>query len=96
MSMKNSIGTIGNRTHELPVCSAVPQPTAPPHTPETYSISNVNLRHMFATTEEHYNKVTFKNNANQILSIMTDALMYSVHKAFHYMDIRGDTAYLSS
>jgi len=27
--MKNSKYTIGNRTHYLPVCSAVPQPTAP-------------------------------------------------------------------
>jgi hypothetical protein len=33
MSIKNSSDTIGNRTHDLPVCSAVPQPTAParPH-----------------------------------------------------------------
>jgi hypothetical protein len=30
MSMKNSSETIGNRSRELPVCSAVPQPTAPP------------------------------------------------------------------
>ena len=27
---KNSIDTIGNRTRDLPACSAVPQPTAPP------------------------------------------------------------------
>jgi hypothetical protein len=33
MSMKNSNGTIGNRTRDLPVCSAAPQPTAPPHAP---------------------------------------------------------------
>jgi hypothetical protein len=32
MSMKNSNDTIGNRTSELPACSAVPQPTAPPRT----------------------------------------------------------------
>ena len=31
MSMKND--TIGNRTSDLPACSAVPQPTAPPRTP---------------------------------------------------------------
>ena len=31
--MKNSNDTIGNRTHDLPACSAVPQPTAPPRTP---------------------------------------------------------------
>ena len=30
MSMKNSNDTIGNRTRDLPACSAVPQPTAPP------------------------------------------------------------------
>jgi hypothetical protein len=29
MSMKNSSDTIGNRTRDLPACSAVPQPTAP-------------------------------------------------------------------
>jgi hypothetical protein len=34
MSMKNSNGTIGNRSRDLPVCSAVPQPLRhrfPPH-----------------------------------------------------------------
>jgi hypothetical protein len=29
MPMKNSCDTMGNRTRDLPVCSAVPQPTAP-------------------------------------------------------------------
>ena len=29
-SMKNSNGTIGNRTRDLPACIAVPQPSAPP------------------------------------------------------------------
>jgi len=33
MSMKNSIDTIGNRTRDLPACSAVPQPTAPTRAP---------------------------------------------------------------
>jgi len=28
--MKNSNDTIGNRTRDLPACSAVPQPTVPP------------------------------------------------------------------
>jgi len=31
--MKNSSDTIGNRTRDLPACSAVPQPTAPPRAP---------------------------------------------------------------
>jgi hypothetical protein len=33
MSMKNSNDNIGNRTCDLPACSAVPQPTAPPRAP---------------------------------------------------------------
>jgi hypothetical protein len=33
MSMKNFNDTIGNRTYDLPACSAVPQPTAPARTP---------------------------------------------------------------
>ena len=37
MSMKNSSDTIGNRTRDRPVCSAVSQPTALPRTPESTS-----------------------------------------------------------
>jgi hypothetical protein len=33
MSIKNSNDTIGNRCRDLSVCSAVPQPTAPPRAP---------------------------------------------------------------
>ena len=33
MSMKNSNGTLGNRTRGFPACSAVPHPTAPPRPP---------------------------------------------------------------
>ena len=37
--MKNYNNTIGNRTRDLPACSAVPQPTAPPRAPfEVYRI----------------------------------------------------------
>ena len=31
--MKNSSDTIRNQTRDLPVCSAVPEPTAPPRAP---------------------------------------------------------------
>jgi hypothetical protein len=31
MKMKNSSDTIGNRTHDISACGAVPQPTAPTH-----------------------------------------------------------------
>ena len=33
MPMKNSNDTNGNRTRDLPACSAVPQPTTPPRAP---------------------------------------------------------------
>jgi len=33
MSMKNSSDIIGNRTRDLPACSAVPQPSSLPHVP---------------------------------------------------------------
>ena len=32
-SLKNSSDSIRNRTCDLPACSTVPQPSAPPHTP---------------------------------------------------------------
>ena len=44
ISMKNSYDTIRNRTHDLPVCSAVPQPTAQPCNPHTFSVLHVNTR----------------------------------------------------
>jgi len=33
VTIKNFNNTIGNRTHDLPACSAAPQPTAPPRAP---------------------------------------------------------------
>jgi hypothetical protein len=36
MSMEISHDTIGNRNRDLPICSAVPQPTAPPRFPYIY------------------------------------------------------------
>jgi hypothetical protein len=42
ISMKNSIDTIGNRTRDLPTCSAVPQPTAPPRAPHKAHNNNLN------------------------------------------------------
>ena len=40
--MKNSSNTIGNRTRDLPACSAVPQMTAPPRTLKVYIKVNIN------------------------------------------------------
>jgi len=39
--MKNSNDTIGNQTRNLPACSAVPQPTAPPHAPISCACTHI-------------------------------------------------------
>jgi len=44
MSKKNSNDLIGNRTRDLPACSAVPQPTSPSHAPK-YLRAHVNIFH---------------------------------------------------
>jgi len=42
--MKNSSDTIGNRTRDLPTCSAVPQPTVLPRAPnQQWHFPNSNL-----------------------------------------------------
>ena len=47
MSMKHSNDTIGNRTRDLPACSAVPQPTVPVRAP-------VNIRYLLQFQSELY------------------------------------------
>jgi hypothetical protein len=42
--MKRSGDTIGNRTHNHPNRSAVPQPTAPPHAPYLESTSAISFK----------------------------------------------------
>jgi hypothetical protein len=60
--MENSKHTIRNRTHDLPVCSQVPQATAPLHAP-TFEFANrkclfnayydVRTRYVQADTRSH-------------------------------------------
>jgi hypothetical protein len=45
ISIKNSNDTIGNRTCDLPSCSTVPQPTAPPRAPLPL-IGRLNVRNV--------------------------------------------------
>jgi hypothetical protein len=45
MSMKNSNDTIGNRTRELPACSAVLQPNGPPAACSGFIILNLLISH---------------------------------------------------
>jgi hypothetical protein len=51
---------------------------------------------MFAIIEEHYNNVTLKNNTRQISSTKVDAPMNSVRNTFHYAEMTGYMAFLSS
>ena len=56
--MKNSNDTIRNRTRDLPACSAVPQPTAPPRAllQSMYLNININLYVMF-NLDKYYLKL---------------------------------------
>jgi len=54
--MKNSSNTIGNRTRDLPACSAVPQPSAPPRAPTVLDLIAINLH------TEQYKTIRFKFN----------------------------------
>ena len=47
MSLKNSNDRIGNRTRDLPVCSAMPQPSAPPCAPILWNVSAQNWAQYF-------------------------------------------------
>jgi hypothetical protein len=47
ISMKHSSDTIGNRNRDLPACSTVPQPNAPPRTPNT--VITVYIFHVLPT-----------------------------------------------
>jgi hypothetical protein len=66
MSMKNSNDTIGNRIRDLPVCSTVPQPTAPPRAPVVFLILKIKWFYTIETQQQHtiisYAAVVFRRN----------------------------------
>jgi len=51
--MKNSSDTIGNRTRDIPACSAVPQPTAPP------GASKINMKVLFVPAPRFRKRAVF-------------------------------------
>jgi len=61
MSMKNSSDTIGNQTRDLPACSAVPQPTAPPLIILTCKINHLIYATAMAIIEETYGTRSYKS-----------------------------------
>jgi len=50
MSMKNSNDTTRSRTHDLPACSTVPQPTAPPRAPTRFQL------HVYVAEDKYVKK----------------------------------------
>jgi hypothetical protein len=64
--MKNYDDTIGNRTHDLPTCSPVPQPAAPPHAPHSKQIC----------IEKHENKVLYFVSTKSVLRSHADILPF--------------------
>jgi hypothetical protein len=92
MTMKISIDTIGNRTCDLPACSAVPQPTAPPRAPFTcvyvmvYSEikrnvkvpSYVRVREVSLRPMDTATENIFRNNSLHNLSLHVSCLSCSV------------------
>ena len=69
MSMKNSNATIGNRTLEIPACSAVPQPTPPP-APPSLNVHHANLHQYCRRQHSFFNTAhTFPPTAREPLYI---------------------------
>jgi len=66
MSMKNSSDTIGNRTRDLPACSAVPQPTAPPRAPyNTVWCNNQEKYHWTTTAVAPWNPLDIRESVHR-------------------------------
>ena len=77
--MKNSNDTIGNRTRDLPACSAVPQPTAPSRTPILlFMLCKIILsKNNISVNEQHNKDVSPQNILLPILQIR------SLHQPAH-------------
>jgi hypothetical protein len=90
MSMKSSNDTIGNRTRNLPVCSTVPQPTAPPRAPPLHTVMTnktdifpssrpVVQKHWYQTTRFEIRSSIFQilqSFSNRFMSLPTCLLIF--------------------
>ena len=108
LSMKNSYDIIGNRTRDLPPCSAVPQPTALPGAPQRFHVlrtgTNTNNRPM--TIDFLYPALIFSAvtpgaacsaAASPPLNCLVTGLVPSVYGLWNYerfwLSSKGDTNY---
>ena len=75
VSMKNSSDSIGNRTRDLPTCSAVPQPTAPPRATNCSIYLHLFQspwrwrRHIPPSTSKYYDPLSFTQRPETLSSI---------------------------
>jgi hypothetical protein len=67
--MKNSTDTIRNRTCDLPACSTVPQPTAPPRAPEYVTSVHILCECEALPSLRHAYLVSFCLDPEAILSL---------------------------
>jgi hypothetical protein len=74
MSMKNSNDTIENRTRDLPACSAVPQPTAPPRALELLRSTVVLNSHYLLVKIVIGNFAVFSNSQLALFACVYDVL----------------------
>jgi len=73
--MNNSNDTIGNRTRDLPACSAVPQPNAPPCVPPVSENTVPNLDSGFVYLPSRRPDIN-RNLCNSQLSIHSQIYVY--------------------
>jgi hypothetical protein len=71
MSMKNFNDAIGNRIHDVPTCSALPQPTAPPRAPRLWG------------TASNSNTEVLQRYQNKVLRAIVNALWHIPNKILH-------------
>ena len=84
MSMENSNYIIGNRTRDLPACSAVPQPTATPRAPNVmqsgayipcdFQSNQLYLHKQQGTLNSKYSSITLHGVASRQMSSQLPAL----------------------
>ena len=72
MSMKNSNDTIRNRTRDLPICSAVSQPTASPRTPNLYTIHVIMAKLMRTSPSSPYSLTNMSGLRDKTLPLPTN------------------------
>jgi hypothetical protein len=79
MSKKNSNNTFGNRTSDIPTCSAVLQPTAPPSA-LVYSLSSKNFKAIFFNRHHDIQKSVRNKLAMRIFNFSNFQLLQEEHR----------------